>query len=74
MTSNKSLIRRWNLRITCKKRVFPPRYRRVWRGSEVRIRNLTRGSEFTARHDFSPRQVEVLLAGGRLNYVKSSQA
>ncbi|MDI6857643.1 MAG: aconitate hydratase [Dehalococcoidia bacterium] len=43
------------------------------RGPEVRVRNLTRGFEFTARHTLSPRQVDVLLAGGALNYVKTSR-
>jgi aconitate hydratase len=46
----------------------------VRRGLTVRVRNLTRGDEFTARHDLSPRQVEILLAGGSLNYVKTSRA
>jgi len=46
----------------------------IRRGPTVRVRNLTRGSEFTARHDLSPRQVEILLAGGSLNYVKTSRA
>ena len=44
------------------------------RGPEIRLRNLTRGSEFTARHSLSPRQVDVLLAGGALNYVKTSRS
>ncbi|GAG08608.1 unnamed protein product, partial [marine sediment metagenome] len=35
------------------------------------VRNLTRGSEFTAQHSLSPRQVEMILAGGLLNYVKN---
>jgi aconitate hydratase len=46
----------------------------VRQGPTVRVRNLTRGGEFTARHDLSPRQVEILLAGGSLNYVKTSRA
>jgi aconitate hydratase len=45
----------------------------VRRGPTVRVRNLTRGGEFTARHDLSPRRVEILLAGGSLNYVKTSR-
>lgn len=44
------------------------------RGPEVRVRNLTRGFEFTTRHSLSPRQVDVLLAGGALNYVKTSRS
>jgi aconitate hydratase len=46
----------------------------VRQGARVRVRNLTRGGEFAARHDLSPRQVEILLAGGSLNYVKTSRA
>jgi aconitate hydratase len=46
----------------------------IQRGPTVRVRNLTRGDELTARHDLSPRQVEILLAGGSLNYVKTSRA
>lgn len=46
----------------------------IQQGDELRIRNLTRGSELTVRHDLSPRQVQVVLAGGRLSYVKSLQA
>jgi aconitate hydratase len=46
----------------------------VRRGPSVRVRNLTSGGEFTARHNLSPRQVEILLAGGSLNYVKTSRA
>ncbi len=46
----------------------------IQQGDELRIRNLTRGSELAVRHDLSPRQVQVVLAGGRLSYVKSMQA
>ena len=45
----------------------------IRQGATVRIRNVTRGSEFMARHNLSPRQVEMLLAGGALNYVKASR-
>jgi aconitate hydratase len=41
------------------------------RGPTVRVRDLTQGFDFTARHSLSPRQVEVVLAGGALNYVKT---
>ena len=46
----------------------------IQQGDELRIRNLTQGSELAVRHDLSPRQVQVVLAGGRLSYVKSMQA
>ena len=46
----------------------------IQQGGDLRIRNLTRGSELAVRHDLSPRQVQIVLAGGRLSYVKSLQA
>ncbi|MDP2949056.1 MAG: aconitate hydratase [Chloroflexota bacterium] len=42
-------------------------------GHEIKVRNLSRGYEFTARHELTPRQVEIALAGGLLNHVRSSQ-
>jgi aconitate hydratase len=47
--------------------------RSVQNGHQVRVRNVTQGYEFTAEHDLTPRQVEIALAGGLLNYVRSSQ-
>ena len=38
---------------------------------QVTVRNTTQGYEFTARHNLSERQIEVLLEGGQLNYVKA---
>jgi aconitate hydratase len=43
-------------------------------GHEVRVRNVSQGYEFTARHELTPRQVEIALAGGLLNHVRSSQS
>ena len=45
----------------------------IQQSTTVRVRNVTRGSEFMARHNLSPRQVEMLLAGGSLNYVKAAR-
>ena len=45
----------------------------IQKGHEVRVRNVTQGYEFTAQHDLTPRQVDIALAGGLLNYVRSSQ-
>jgi aconitate hydratase len=42
------------------------------RGNTLTVRNLTRDSEFTVQHSLSPRQVDMIMAGGLLNYVKSS--
>ena len=39
--------------------------------NSIAIENETQGYEFTATPQLSPRQVEVVLAGGVLNYVKS---
>jgi aconitate hydratase len=43
-------------------------------GNQIIVRNTTQGYEFTARHDLTPRQVEIALAGGLLNKVRSSQS
>ncbi|KPK48169.1 MAG: aconitate hydratase, partial [Dehalococcoidia bacterium SM23_28_2] len=43
-------------------------------GNQITVRNTTQGYEFTARHDLTPRQVEIALAGGLLNKVRSSQS
>jgi aconitate hydratase len=43
------------------------------RGNTLTVRNLTRGGEFTAQHSLSPRQIDMITAGGLLNYVKSSE-
>jgi aconitate hydratase len=43
-------------------------------GDQITVRNITQGYEFTARHDLTPRQVEIALAGGLLNQVRSSQS
>lgn len=39
-------------------------------GRELTVRNETKGTEFRVRHDLSERQVEVILAGGLLNYTR----
>jgi len=39
----------------------------------VRVRNRTQGYEFEARHGLSTQQAKIVLAGGRLSYVKSLQ-
>ena len=35
------------------------------------VRNKTRGTEFEVRHDLSPRQADIILAGGMLNYTRT---
>jgi len=39
-------------------------------GQNVTVENLTRGGAVSTHVELSPRQVEVLLAGGQLNYIK----
>jgi aconitate hydratase len=48
-----------------------PDVRDAVRGGEVTIRNATQAYEFTARHNLSERQVEVLREGGLLNHIKA---
>ena len=43
-------------------------------GGQITVRNTIQGYEFTACHDLTPRQVEIVLAGGLLNQVRSSQS
>jgi aconitate hydratase len=42
------------------------------RGEPLTLRNLTRGGEAELRYDLSPRQVQMLLAGGLLNMIKGA--
>ncbi len=37
------------------------------KGHTVTVRNTTRGESIRARHDLSPRQIEIVLAGGLIN-------
>jgi aconitate hydratase len=43
-------------------------------GKPVTVRNLSKGSEFLTEHNLTPRQAEILLAGGLLNYVRAQAA
>jgi aconitate hydratase len=44
------------------------------RSAELRVRNVTRDSEYLLRHRLSPRQVEAVLAGGRIATLTSAGA
>jgi aconitate hydratase len=48
-----------------------PDVRDALAGGEVTVRNTTQGYEFTAGHNLSERQIEVLREGGLLNHVKA---
>lgn len=43
------------------------------RSFEIVVRNATRKTEFAMRHDLTPRQLEILGAGGLLNLVRSKR-
>ncbi|MGQ9665700.1 MAG: aconitate hydratase [Anaerolineae bacterium] len=40
-------------------------------GQPITVHNLTKGTSFQVRYDLTPRQVEILLAGGLLNYIRA---
>ncbi len=42
-------------------------------GEPIRVRNSTKNSEFLVRCDLSPRFKQIILAGGRLNEIKSKK-
>ncbi|MBZ0160103.1 MAG: aconitate hydratase [bacterium] len=43
-------------------------------GQQVVVNNVTKGTEFVARHDLTAREVDIVLAGGMLNYTIRSTA
>ncbi len=43
-------------------------------GEDLTVKNETQGTTFTVTYAFTPRQKEILFAGGLLNYTKSKQA
>lgn len=43
-------------------------------GDTVTLRNTTKGKEIKLKHGLSQRQIEIILAGGKLNYTKKSAA
>ena len=49
-------------------------HRSLAAGPEVRLENVTKGYRFSARHELSEREVEVLLAGGLINWVRARLA
>ena len=42
-------------------------------GGTLAIKDVTNGTEILARHNLSPRQVEIVLAGGLLNYIRTPE-
>ncbi|MBI2916424.1 MAG: aconitate hydratase [Chloroflexi bacterium] len=45
----------------------------IRKGKQVTVRNRTKGTAFQAEHALSPRQVEIILAGGLLNYIRQGK-
>jgi aconitate hydratase len=45
-------------------------WRTVRRGPELTVHNCSKGRSLSARHTLSPRQVEVMLAGGLVNWMR----
>ena len=43
-------------------------FHRLSEHSEIIVTNRTRKKEFRVRHDLTPRQVEIVMHGGLLNY------
>jgi len=50
--------------------VFADLRRSIVEGREFSVKNVTRDREFQVRHSMSPRQVELLLRGGMINWMK----
>jgi aconitate hydratase len=46
----------------------------ITKGSTVKARNVTKGFEFVVKHTLTDRQIEIILAGGRLAYTKEKGA
>jgi aconitate hydratase len=44
----------------------------IRKGQSLVVTNVTKGREFRVRHDLTPREVEIVLAGGLLNYTKKT--
>lgn len=42
----------------------------IQKGNQVKVYNMTKGTEFLTTHAMSPRQVEVMMAGGIINLYK----
>ncbi len=41
-------------------------------GETITVKNIAKGKEITLKHGLSDRQVEIILAGGKLNYTKKA--
>jgi aconitate hydratase len=43
-------------------------------GRQLVVSNVTKGKDFQVRHDLTPRETDIMLAGGMLNYTKTTAA
>jgi aconitate hydratase len=43
-------------------------------GDTLTLKNLTKGAEIKLKHGYTKRQVDTILAGGKLNYTKGQAA
>jgi aconitate hydratase len=41
-------------------------------GEKLKLKNVTQGTEMNLLHGYTPRQVDIIKAGGKLNYTKNS--
>ncbi|MEK7803725.1 MAG: aconitate hydratase [Deltaproteobacteria bacterium] len=48
--------------------------RQIKTGDSLTIKNATKGKDMTVKHGFSQRQVDIILAGGMLNFTKGAAA
>ncbi len=53
---------------------IPELISRLREGKEIIVLNRTTGEEIPCRYNLTPYQIEVLLGGGRLNYIKRKQS
>jgi aconitate hydratase len=42
----------------------------IKQGQQIKISNKTSGQIYTVRHNMTPRQVEIILAGGLINFLR----
>ncbi|NJD68853.1 MAG: aconitate hydratase, partial [candidate division NC10 bacterium] len=43
-------------------------------GQQIIVKNVTKGTDVVVRHDLTPREIEIVLAGGMLNYTIKTTA
>ena len=51
---------------------FEINVKNISKGASLNIKNISKGTELKVRHDLTPRQVEIIKAGGLLNHTKQN--